>query len=78
MTRFIVTYAFFGLSVMNHFPLISGISTGNEGGGMKSNVVSSKSSTLIVDCLSTECIIFFSNRKSFLSPRLLGKSMEYM
>ena len=47
------------LAVMNHFPLISGISRrGNEGGGMKSNAVFGKSSTPIVD------VIFVSNRKS--------------
>ena len=52
----------------NHFPLISGISRGNEGGEMKSNAVSGKSSNPIVD------VIFASNRKSLLSPRLFSAS----
>ena len=86
MTRFIVsnfsllatwlycvglpTYSTFlwPLAVMNHFPLISGISRGNEGGEMKSNAVPGKCSTPIVD------VIFASNRKSLLSPRLFSAS----
>ena len=70
----LVVYFLWPLRAMNHFPLISGTSRGNEGGGMKSNAVSGKSSTPIVDVLSTECIVFVSNRKSLLSPRLFSAS----